>query len=238
MPLQLDALIKKTKAAIAAEEDPTRLAALTADLAAYVKAAKDCDDEEDEDEDEEEEKASGARKGGEADEEEEEEEESKKAKKKASIDTSQLAAILGVSAEGLPGALAAVVEKAEKFDALAGDVEQLKATQKKAAKNALIDEAQAQRRITKHQAKELRGKPMSFVESYLSMHKAALVNIDDEALHVPDGTPDADVPANVKKLVDQAVTAMGLSGEAADRFRAKAIEDHRKAMAHNTGVTH
>ena len=71
------------------------------------------------------------------------------------------------------------------------------------------------------------------------MRPRALVNVDDDAMLVPDPkTTAADVPANVKAIVEQAVVSMGLEGEKATKFRETSYEDHRKAALNGAGVTH
>lgn len=246
MPVQLDALITKTKAAIAAETDPAKILALTSDLAAYAKAAKDCDDEDEDEEDDDEEKKSkksskasaktapaGAKKAAKKEEKksEEDEEEEEEAKKAAAPPATLSALLGGLSGSALEGRLTAIIEKAEAYDALSADVAQMKADTVKSKRNALIDEAVAQRRITRHQAGELRTKKLAYVEQFLQMHPKALVNLDEESLQVPDGTPAADISANVKRIVEQAIAAQGLAGEAADKFRQSAYEDQRKAAS-------
>ena len=238
MPVSLTVKIQKTQAAIAAETDPVKLAALAADLTTYAKAAKDCDDDEEEDDDDEEEKKAKKAKKAEAD--EKKAKEAKEAKDKAAAPviapsavtpTPTLASLLGLSGDALEGRLTALLEKAEAYDALAGDVAQMKADTVTAKRNALIDEAVAQRRVTRKQAESLRGKKLAYVEQFLEMHPTALVNIDEDALHVPDGTPAADIPANVKKIIEQAVVAQGLSGDAAEKFRTEAYADQRKVAS-------
>ncbi len=267
MALKVTAERKKLEAAIAVEKSPKKLAALQAQLEAYKKVEKhiehtkseeDDDPEDDEDkkhkgddgdeeDDEEDDEESSAKKPSEkkaaksSEEDDEEEASSKKSEEKAALSSyRQLASILGVKGNEVPGALKAALEKAAKYDDLAGDVAALKATQVKAAKNALIDEAVAQRRITRSQAKDLRTEKMSFIRGFLNMHKSALVNVDEEALLVPDGTPAADIPASMKRIVEQAVQMSGLDGEKAEKFREESYAEHRKALAQqgNAGVTH
>ncbi len=103
---------------------------------------------------------------------------------------------------------------------------------------ALINDARAARRITPGEAKTLAKKPASFVKDFLEMRPRALVATDEEALSQPDNAPNADVPHNVKSLVEQAVMAAGLEGEKAEKFRQTSYENHRKAQAGSAGVTH
>ena len=259
--LKLAAERKKLEAAIASEKDPKKLLALQATLQAYKKVEKhiehtkseedddpedDEDDkkkgEEDDEEDDEEsaKKSSKSAKKAEEDEEEEEEESEESSKKggsKAALSLVRgLSASLGVSGKALPGAVAAILEKAAKYDGLAADVAQLKSTQRSATKIALIDEAVAQRRITRKQGATLRSEKLSFVESFLKMHPNALVSIDEEALLVPDGTPAADIPQNVKAIVEQAVLASGKSGKEADALREESYAAHRAVISKSNGA--
>lgn len=260
MSLKIAALIKRTEAAIAAEKDPEKLKALKADLSAYKKTEKhvehtkseeyddpdddedeggeEDDDEEDDEEEEEDEKKSESKSKSKASEENEEDDAAASAKeKKAALSLYRsLSATLGMTGKSLTGAVAALVEKAGKFDAMAADVASLKATQQKAAKNALIDEAVAQRRITRKQAADLRGKKMSFVSSYLSMHKTAIVNIDEDSLLQPNGEAASDVPNNVKSIVEQSIQAMGFDGEKAKKFREESYQAHRDSQAKSGGM--
>lgn len=258
MVIKLSALIKRTEAAIESEKDAKVKKALQADLAAYKKTEKHVehtkteegdddedeeDDEDDEDEEDEDAKAASEKKADEdakaaaASDAEDEKDEKKKAKSNAAI-VSQLEAALGVKGKQIPGALAAALAKVQQFDALSADVGKLKATQAKATKNALIDEARAQRRITPGQAEKLRGEKLAFVTGFLQMHTQALVNVDEDALEVPSGTPAADIPANVKAIVDGAIATLQLTGEKAEAFRAKAYEDQRKAASAQLGGVH
>lgn len=256
MPVQLTANIKRLEAAIAKEKDAKKLAALKADLSAYKKVEKHIehtkseedddpeeepeDEEEDPEEEEEAEEKKSAKSKSEEDEEEEEassSEEEKKAEKKAALALHRtLSASLGLRGKELSGAVTAIVEKASKYDALSKDVAALKATQLKATKTALIDEAIAQRRITRTQAKDLRGAKLSFVRGFLAMHKAPLVNVDESAALQPDDTPNADVPKATMRMIDQAISASGKSGKDADEFREALIADHRKAQAQTNGA--
>jgi ClpP class serine protease len=190
----------------------------------------DDDDEGDDDDDKDEDDDDGDTASAESD------EESKKTAKVANTVYRALATATGTKGKNLVGAVKALVEKAEKFDALSADVAGLKKTQLAATKNALIDEAVAQRRITRGQAKNLRSSKLSFVKGFLAMHKSPLVNIDEEAALAPDNSPDADVPAAAKKMVEQAIVAQGLDGEKAVAFRKQAYDDHRKRMSQTNGA--
>jgi ClpP class serine protease len=77
------------------------------------------------------------------------------------------------------GALRALTEKAKSYDT---DVAALKRDKATREKRELISAKLAGGFITKRTAKELQGKKLSFVSSYLSMQKTRLFNREDEAL--------------------------------------------------------
>jgi ClpP class serine protease len=130
----------------------------------------------------------------------------------------------------LQGRLSASAEVQARVAALEKDARQKRRT-------AMIDEAVAQRRITRSMAATLRTKKMAFVESYLAMHKGALVNIDEESARVPDGTPNADLPTDTLKSIETAVAAANLpNAEAMDKRRAALILAHRERVAKMNGA--
>jgi signal peptide peptidase SppA len=256
--MNLSARAKRILAAISTETDPDKLLALTETYAAYKKVEKhvehttseEDDGEEDPDGDGGEEKDDDdAKKAKKAEGDDEEakkaaaaaadgDEDEKKEAKAALAVYRELSASLGVKGAGnIRGALAAALEKADKVDSLSAQVQGLIKTQTAATKNALIDEAVAARRITRKQGADLRDKKMSFVESYLKMNKTPLVNVDEDAIEVGDPKASAaDVPAAVKKITEQSITAQSLTGEAADKFREQAYADYRKANSNTNGV--
>ncbi len=77
------------------------------------------------------------------------------------------------------------------------------------------------------------------MSDFLSMHKNALVHIDEEALLVPDGTPNSDVPANIKALVEQSISAAsgqpGWTDAKAQKLREESYAAHRANLAKTTG---
>lgn len=122
--MDLAALIKKTKAAIATEEDPAKLAALAADLAAYKKTEKHVEhtktEEGDDEEDEEEEEAAAGAKGNETDrnddeEDDEEDDDAKKTKKAKALVKKTKAAI---QSETDPVKIAALKSKLATYRAM------------------------------------------------------------------------------------------------------------------------
>ena len=263
MSVKLESLILKLESAIAAESNPRKASPLRSRLAVLhaAKAEMDDDDgdegdEEDEDEEskaekaakkaeeakkhaeaskhrakaaefrkkaEEAEEAASAAEGDEEDEGEEDEAASRAAKPSATL---------------TPGAAAAIVSQGAVAREALARIEKLEKSAAARELSALIADAKASRRITPGEAKTLATKSASFVRDFLEMRPRALVATDEEALSQPDGSPSADVPKNIKAIVEQAVVAMGLEGEKADKFRETAFADHRNAMAKSQGVTH
>jgi hypothetical protein len=115
----------------------------------------------------------------------------------------------GKKGRAAKGALEALIVKARQADALTTRVESIEADARRAKKTALVDEALAQRRITKHMAKDLRGKSLRDVESFLSLMKKPLVHTSEEALSQPDGRGGGDVPESVRAQFEAAAASSG-----------------------------
>lgn len=182
MSIQLAALIKTTRASIAAEKDPAKRKALRAELATlesaqksieagykkvekhveHIKSEED-DDEEDDDAEEDDEE--------EAEEEEEEAEEKKSAKaaeeeekksskggaeeeeKKAQAAVFALAAAAtGKRGKAVYGALSALLDKASQFDSLSSRVSKIEKESRRSKRDTLIQDAINAGRITKAMA--------------------------------------------------------------------------------------
>jgi|SRR5580693_6876015 hypothetical protein len=239
--MNLDDLIRKTEASLTAETSPKRKAEIAADLAMYTRTKAECDDGDDDDEEDDEDekkskksakkkaeahaaKPAAAKKKAEAEDDEEDEEEEKKSKKAAAAAplSDDAAEILSSQASMATEALARV-QKLEK----AADERD---------RQARIAALKAERRITPGEATKWAKKDSKFWAQVEEMRPTALVNIDEEALLVPDGTPAADISASVKRIVEQAVNAQGLTGKAADEFRQAAYADQRAASALGNGV--
>jgi len=136
------------------------------------------------------------------------------------------------------GAAAAIASQADLGREALSRVEKLEKSAAERERLAMIAEAKATRRITPNEAKTLTGKSMSFVRDFLEMRPKPLVATDEEALLQQDTTPAGDVPANTRKIVEQAIVAMGLEGEKAEKFRQESYSDHRNSAANSAGVTH
>jgi ClpP class serine protease len=140
------------------------------------------------------------------------------------------------------GAAAAITSQAELGREALARIERLEKSAAKRELAAMVEEARATRRITPGEAKVLSSKSAAFVRDFLSMRLRPLVATEEEALAVPDGAPDGDVPASVKSLTERAIAAMGAmlkDEDARKAFREKAFSDYRAEKARVVGgVTH
>ena len=197
MPLNIDALIAKKTAALAAEQDPDKRLSLAAELHSAKKTKKEMDDED--------ECEPGSAAAAEA--EEEEEERKKKAKKaKAEADAAALpaphpstlartvAALTGETDEArMVGALQGLVDKAGRVDALQADVEAIKNERKRESKESAITSKLRGGYITAGKADWLRSQSLDVVTSYLATCTSKLYNIDgDEKLPPAEGKLNAE----------------------------------------------
>lgn len=183
------------------------------------KSAKKADEEE-----EEEAKASG------------EEDEEEEAKAQAAV-LAMVKRATKASGKGLTGALSALLEKAAGFDSLNARVASIEGSSRKATRQSLIDAAVHSRRITKHMGAQLAGKKLEFVTSYLEMHKAPIVNLDEDALEAPSGAPGAELPKDVMQMIDSTVAVMNFTPEKAAAFKAQLITDNRKRLSEANGLS-
>ena len=126
------------------------------------------------------------------------------------------------SASAVLGALKGAIEGAK------GVKERLASLEKQgrvAKKSNAIDAALNARRITKHEAKELRGKDLAFVETFLAMRPKAIIHSDPETLLEPDtsgASAGGGAPKAVKEQIAKLVTDMASRGIVLDP---KAIEE-------------
>lgn len=264
MAVKLDALIKKTEASLASEADPGKRIALQAKLTAFAatRAEMDDDDEpekkkgddDDEDDDKAAKHAENARKmkakaaalGHRAKAAEhkskaaEAEEEAKKCEEEArgaeDEGGDEAHTVVAPTNALTPGAAAAIAAQGEMGRAAMARIEKLEKAASTRELNAMIEEARAQRRITPGEAKTLGTKAPSFVRDFLEMRPKALVATTEDTLEQPDGTPEGDIPANVKAFIEQGIQASGLTGEKAESYRKTSVEAHRKAMSKTNGV--
>ncbi len=249
----LTALVKNATAAVTSEKDPKKKKALSATLASYTAAleaykkekhskevteTEEGDDPEDDDDDkedgDEEESAetSASEESAEGDDAEESAEFPKKKDKKASSALAALAhKVTGKRGDAAVGALSAMIAEGQRAAAMVDTIaKELRAEKKDAAITAALNA----RRITRTEATTLRGKPLSFVTSFLEMRPKAIINVDDEAILVPD--PNAKpgdgsgLSAEIKKQIDLAVYG---APEGVDRvkLRADMVAQHEKHMS-------
>jgi ClpP class serine protease len=134
------------------------------------------------------------------------------------------------------GAAAAIASQADLGREALSRVEKLEKSAAERERLAMIAEAKATRRITPIEAKTLAGKSMSFVRDFLEMRPKPLVATTEDTLEQPDGSPEGDIPANVKALIEQGIEAQGITGDKAESYRKASVEAHRKAMSKTNGV--
>lgn len=192
MSLNIDALIAKKTAALAAEQDPDKRLSLAAELHSAKKTKKEMDDEEERCETEEDETKAEAEK-------------KEAAKKKAEADAAARAAALPSSTSTLArtvaaltgetdearmvGALQGLVDKAHGYDALQADVEALKNERKRDAKESAITSKLRGGFISAGKADWLRSQSLDVVTSYLKTCTAKLFNLDgDEKIPARHGS--------------------------------------------------
>lgn len=252
----LTALRRKTEAAIASEKDPEKKKLLSASLAstnAAVEAYKKTkhmiektETEEGEDEaasegSEESEGAEGAKGNetdrkedaekadGDSDEDEDEGDEKKSSATKALLSLAQ--EVTGKSGRAAIGALAAKIAQGERANQI---VEQIQKERRAEKKTAAIDAALSARRIAKHEAKTLRDKPLSFVQSYLEMRPKAIINVDEDSVHIPNPNAKAGdgsgLSGEILGAVDMAVSSAP-DGVDKVKLRQSMIEAHEQRMA-------
>ena len=247
--IQLDALIAKTKAAIAKEEDPDKIASLAADLAAYKKTKKhvehveteeddDPDDEDDdkkgdEDDDEDEKKSAAAKKDSEekhseeekakASEEDDEEEESEEKSAKAAL--AAVEKLTGMKGKAALGALQAM---ASAQATIAKDVAALKARNLESERANLM--ASLKGRSTKSEREWLSTQSLKTVRGFVEMRtKSGFVNTDDGQLVKPkhvDPSSEESLSADAQAMIAQAVAAMPGDQKAKDALRASLVKAH------------
>lgn len=249
--MDLAALIKSTKAALAKEDDPAKIASLSATLGAYSAAldaykktekytetteVKETKSEEDGDE-EPEEKAEGSAAASDepegsaaaSDDEDDEDEDEAKAAKKALALVESITEMKGKKALGALQAIAMTAANAAK------DVAALKKNAATTAKATLIASAKG-KYLTASEAKWLATQKPSVVEGFVEMRKKAgvIVHTDDSTIVKPKaaapGTEDS-LPKEVIEMIDAAVA--GASGDK-KKIRAELVEAHLKT--HNEQI--
>jgi ClpP class serine protease len=241
MPLNIDALIAKKTAALAAEQDPDKRLSLAAELHSAKKTKKEMDDEEERCETEEDEtKAEAEKKKKEA------------AKKKAEADAAARAAALPASTSTLArtvaaltgetdearmvGALQGLVDKAAGADALEARLDALEAATARNAKNASIDKALADGDISKAIAAKLRAKSAEMVAEHLDMVRGSKAFATDKRLE-PRGSVGADgLDDDTRASIDAWVKAAPAADQAA--LRADLIKAHLNVTTRDGAGSH
>jgi ClpP class serine protease len=258
MGITLAALVRQTEKALKAEKDPKERASLAASLEAYKKTKHTIEKHEseeggDEDEDAEEEGGNETDRSDkpekdeddsedkdsddDSDDDEESEEEEEESAEFPAKDKSAKALLAlaqkttGKRGNAAIGALAAMIANGQRAVQTVEKIQKERTAEKK---TSLIDDARAKRRITRHEARELAGKPMSFVKSFLDMRPKAIIATDDDGLLIPSADPrtgDA-LPADLEKSINDAMAVMG-QGKTADQkaaLRANFVDAHKRKM--------
>jgi ClpP class serine protease len=232
MSLSIEALIKRTGAAMAAEKDPKKKAALAANLDAFKKTkhsiekheteeGEDKDDDKDGENDEDDKDDDGEDKDDDKKKKSEDPPKKKDAKKKSGDEpeaedegdeAEALAASVrratGKSGAAAQGALEALVSKAKFADGLAARLSALEAKSASDARANVIGSALAANRITKAEAKSLGTRPMAHVEAFLEARPRGLVYTQSEDMPVPQmQNPDGSsvLPTDLEAQLDAAV---------------------------------
>ena len=232
--LKIKALIAKTLAAIGAEKDPEKIAALYADLSAYKKTEKHIehhsteegepdesdpnkpdpnkDEDKDKDEDEDEEEACNP----------EDEEEAKSA-------LALIEASTGMTGSKALGAARSLFNLAKDTSARVAQLEQSRLAD---TKSSLIVSAKGQY-LTKSEAAWLASQPLATVEGFVEMRRKSgvIVHTDESTILKPKAAQpgsEAALPESVVKMIDQAVACCTTGDPRA--FRAALVAAHTKAQ--------
>lgn len=256
MSVKLNSLIRKTEEAIASETDPKKLRLLQAKLAAFTATSAEMDDGDDknEDEDEDEDEESKSAKAAKAAEKAKAKAEAAKHRAKAAEYRQKMAeceeAANKCEAEdededeahlrtphpsaGLSdGARAALASADELARTTAARLDAIERSAAAAQQTAMIDDALAKRRITRHEAKTLAKKPLSFVKDFLEMRPKAIIATSDEELRVPSANPangDA-LPPTVEAAINEAMMCFsGASKEERAEIRASMVAAQTKRL--------
>lgn len=244
MPIQLDALIKRTEAKLAAETDPKRRAAIAADLATYAKTAAECDDDDDGEEDDEDEKKSKkakakgreeekasakSKKMEERKDEEGDEEEEEEASKAALALLEQQTGLKGSAAIGAAAGSFARLTRVEQQTA------ELSARQVESEKEGLLAKVKAHIPTTQHAwlSTQKIGTIRSFVAE--ATKGAPLVATAEGDLLIPrETTPgtEAALPKETRDLLEQMAAAVPEKEREAFRKTAteRLLKDNAKAL--------
>ena len=255
MHATLSKLIKKCKASLASETDAKKkkelastLATYSAALSAYSKEKKtvetktvetsEADDSEDEaaegNETDRKEEFPAKDDGGEDKDDDGDEEDDDEESASASIAAIARQAT-GKSGRAAAGALAALIAAGQRATEMVEKISRERMSEKKALR---IDNALATHRVTKAEANTLRGKPMSFVESFLDMRPKAMVNTEDGALRMPDENAKVGDGSTLSESTMRSIEAtLGAAPQGVDKkkLREQLIAQHEKRVATSTG---
>lgn len=251
--MDLKALIKRTKAAIAKEKDPKKIASLGAALASYeqaqaaykktekyveetteeeqTSAEEDEAEEEDAAAEEEEEPAETAELPD--DDEDDDEEDAKKASKASLAFRAAVEELTGMKGKKALGALRAIAGAHAENTAR---IRKLEVERREDRKTSLISDAKG-KYLTKTEAAWLARQPMATVEGFVEMRRKAgvIVHTDETTLHKPKAaTPGTEesLPAETIQIIDSAVAAWrGPDKEAYRKTLVSAhLANHKKAI--------
>ena len=174
-------------------------------------------------EDEEEEGSSGSS-GSSMEDEEDEEDEKRSAEDEEEISRAVRQLAKGAKTKAEKAALAKLQSAVLAGQRADKAVRRIAAERRDEKKTLQIDKALTARRISRSEAKMLRGQPMSFVKPFLSMRKKPMIATEETALHTPPaGLPKSKLPSAVQAHIEDAVAAMGLTGKEAEAMRNKLI---------------
>jgi len=137
----------------------------------------------------------------------------------------------GKTGRAAVGALAAKLAAGERALAM---VEQISKERRAEKKANLIASALNAHKITRHEAKNLGKRPLSFVTSFLEMRPKAIIASDDDSLLIPaPGGPEGSasaLPPEVAASVEQAVSCAP-EGIDREKLRSEMIAAHQKRMS-------
>jgi hypothetical protein len=234
--MDLDALIKRTEAKLAAETDKKRRAELALDLATYAKTAAECDDDDDEDDDEDEDekkskKAASAKKSEEKRAEEKKAAAAKKPEEEAAEDEGEdakaaLAAVqevTGLTGAAAIGALRGMVARLGSVEAI---TKNMQAEQTKTERAALV--ARAGRFVPPHILKAtVENMKISGLRAYVAEIEKGepIVATEERDLLLPGesaASAESSLPKDVRDMLATAAAAVPEAQREA--FKAQAIE--------------
>lgn len=247
------ALVNRTKASIASEKDPKEKVTLRASLASYeaalaafkkekhtkeVHESEEGEDPEAEDEGcDQDAEAEGSDESAEAgaddsDDSDDDDKGDDADEKRASAELATLAhTVTGKRGAAAIGALSAMIAQGQRA---AAQVDQISKERRAEKKAAAIESALNSRRITRHEATTLKGKPLSFVTSFLEMRPKAIINVDDESIRIPNPNAKVGDGSNLSpEVLAQINTALSCAVDGTDKvaMRASMIAAHESRMA-------